>query len=282
VQCLVGIQYKDYKAETIIENDFSDYDEIFVINLGDVHIGNPFFCKSLFEQTLEFIKSYPNIFVILSGDLLENITKHSVGNMFEQVISPMEQKYKIIEYLTPIKDRIIGITTGNHESRKSNIDSDTDLTLDIAQALDIPYNPYAIINFLSVGSDIKKKNRPVYYSIHTTHGSGSGSTITSSLNVALKPTKKISGINIFFNGHNHLKLVVEMHDRVFYSQSKTVRELDYYVVSTGSYIEYGGYAAKLNLPSKALGSIGVILSGKTHNIIPMDVSSAIEYFKNKA
>jgi len=270
---------KTYSAEKIIENDLRDYDEVYVVNLGDVHVGNAYFNKKEFEKTLKFINDNDNVFVVLSGDLLENTTKSSVGSVYEQKLTPSEQKYIMIDYLKPIKSKILGCVSGNHEARKGNNDVDVDLTLDISQALGIPYNPYAIINYLSVGQDEKKKNRAVTYSIHTTHGSGGGATVTSSVNMALKPTKKISGINVYFNGHSHQKLYVQMHDRVFYSQSKVVRDMDYYVVSTGSYLNYGGYASKANLQSKSTGSMGVLLSGKSHNITPMDVNSAIWYFK---
>ena len=51
----------NYKTEEIIENDFSNYDEIFVINLGDLHIGNHCFNTKLFKDTVEFITNNDNV-----------------------------------------------------------------------------------------------------------------------------------------------------------------------------------------------------------------------------
>ena len=58
-----------------------------------------------------------NAYCILNGDLLNNATKTSVSDSYAEEIPPMEQINKAVELFSPIKDKILAILTGNHESR---------------------------------------------------------------------------------------------------------------------------------------------------------------------
>jgi len=127
---------------------------------------------------------------------------------------------------------------------------------------------------------MKKKGRSFNYSIHTRHGSSGGGSLATVAKNAVKGHDMVYGIDIFQTAHTHHPLVVKEHERVFYSQSKTVRDLDYYAITTGSFLSYGNYAAQKGLSSKSLGAMGVILSGKDcKSITPMDFESVRKYVK---
>ena len=266
----------NYKAEKIIENDFSNLDEVFVVNMADFHIGALNVDYELLKDTVDFIATKNNIFITLGGDLIDNGTKNSVGNIFEQTMTPKDQALYVIELLKPVKERIIGSVAGNHELRRDSINANIDWSEYIAEALGIKdkYNPYSIINYISVGKNEKKKGRSFYYSIHTRHGSAGGATLATVAKNSIKGHDMVSGIDVFQTAHTHHPLIVKEHERVFYSQSKTVRDIDYYAITTGSFLSYGNYAAQKGLKSKSMGAIGVLLSGKdSKNITPLDFES---------
>ena len=268
----MGIQYK---SETIIENDLSKYDEVIIFDLADIHLGNEAFDKSLFESDLKFIKETSNVFVILGGDLIENNTKNTVGSVFQQLLSPREQKRMIVDYLKPIKHKILGSVQGNHEARIDNKSSDTDIAEDIAGILGVPYNPFAVLNYISVGFN-EKINRPYRYSILTRHGSSGGTTISGAVNGSLKARNILLGVDIFMSGHTHQQSVIDTQDRIWYSQSKSVREINSKFITTGAYLSYsrGGYAVAHGMVGKKCGALGVVLSGLKKNIMVVDIPSA--------
>jgi predicted phosphodiesterase len=272
----------NYNTENIIENDFSSYDEIFLINLGDLHIGNHCFNKKLFKETLDFIDNTDNVRVILSGDLIENNTKNSVGNVLEQTITPREQIELIVEYFKPFKDKIIASVSGNHEDRRDARNADIDWAELIAGKLGVPYNPFSTINYIGIGQDHRKKNRPIYYSIHTTHSNGGtgGRTAGGAVNASVRSDNMVSGMDVYFSGHTHTQSVFNSVDRVFYHQSKSVREVHSKFVVTGAYLDYslGGYSAKSSLKPQKQGALGVLLTGGEKTITVMDIPSAKRYF----
>ena len=84
---------------------------------SDWHIGDQN-CdmKSINEQIKE-VSERDNVFVILNGDLMNNATKTSISDTYSETCSPMEQVKLAVSLLTPIKDKILSIVTGNHDIR---------------------------------------------------------------------------------------------------------------------------------------------------------------------
>ena len=77
------------------------------------------------------IASDQNAYIILGGDLMNNATRSSVSNVFEERIRPRDQKKQLVTLLEPVRDRILCMVSGNHE-RRSGKDADDDPTYDIA------------------------------------------------------------------------------------------------------------------------------------------------------
>ena len=67
---------------------------------------------------------------------MNNATKTSVSNVYAETMRPREQKRKLVEMLTPLRDKILVATPGNHE-RRSIRDVDEDPMYDIMCKLDL-------------------------------------------------------------------------------------------------------------------------------------------------
>ena len=58
-----------------------------------------------------------NAYIIINGDLLNNATKTSVSDSYAEDIPPMQQIQTAVEMFELLKDKILAITSGNHERR---------------------------------------------------------------------------------------------------------------------------------------------------------------------
>ena len=98
----------------VIKRDLgADFEDIELIPFGDFHLGAEECDEDEIVRTINYVKSKPNVFVILVGDLIENATRNSVGDVFGQLAIPQNQLNALVKLLEPIRDRILGINTGN-------------------------------------------------------------------------------------------------------------------------------------------------------------------------
>ena len=95
----------------------SDIDNLELAIFADEHIGDPFCDMKYLRERIEYVKSNDNVYCLLNGDIMDNATTTSVGDTYTQIYSPEQQIDLITELFLPIKDKILGITKGNHEHR---------------------------------------------------------------------------------------------------------------------------------------------------------------------
>ena len=110
---------------------------ITIIPISDVHFGA---LEHLGKEWIEFCKRIAdeeNTYIILGGDLVNNnVRTCGFINPYDDLVRPSEQKKRMVEFLEPIKDKILCAVTGNHEARSLK-DDDVDITYDIMAKLDI-------------------------------------------------------------------------------------------------------------------------------------------------
>lgn len=109
---------------------------ITIVPVADVHLGAIEHDNKAWCSFLRYVRTNKDVYLVLAGDLINNSLRTSVANPFDEVLRPREQKIRMVEYLKPIKDRILCAVPGNHE-RRSTKDSDIDITYDIMAKLDI-------------------------------------------------------------------------------------------------------------------------------------------------
>lgn len=109
---------------------------IVVYPIADVHYGSIDHQNKEWEAFINHVENTPNVYLLLAGDLINNNTRSSVGSPWDDTVRPREQKTRMVEYLLPLKDRILCCVSGNHE-RRSLKDADDDPTYDIMTKLDL-------------------------------------------------------------------------------------------------------------------------------------------------
>lgn len=219
------------------------FKEIRITTLADLHIGDRNADLKLIQCLIDEIKETPNLYCILNGDLMNNSTKTSVGNVYADTMTPSEQLYYLRDLLLPIKDKILCITTGNHERRTAK-DNDIHLSKTLATFLGLEdrWCDEGAMLFVRIGELSKKATgkgykRQVCYTIYVTHGSGSAKMA----NPALVLGNYIDA-DIYIHSHTHTPQV--RYGSVIRTDTKnsTINQYDRMFVVTGATLKYGGYA----------------------------------------
>lgn len=177
---------------------------------------------------------------------MNNATKTSVSDCYAEEIPPMEQISTLVDLLTPIKDKILFVTQGNHEARTYRNDG-IDLTGVVCANMNITdkYAREGGILFVRFGDTNRKdhgkeSNRKTCYSIYITHGSGGGRKEGAKA-IRLADMAAIVDTDVYIHSHTHLPFVMK---EAFYRidpRNSTVAKVDKLFVNTSAKLEYGGY-----------------------------------------
>lgn len=244
--------------------------DITIYPISDVHLG----AMELVEnEWYNFIKMVENsdAKLILAGDLLNNsIRSCKFANPFDEAIRPRDAKKRMVEYLDPVKDKILCVVSGNHEHRTFK-DDDQDLTYDICAKLDIEHLYRENIAYMKIScgskSAGKSKRKPSnVYTFAVTHGAGGGIYTGAAVNRDERFGNVIDGLDCLVTGHVHKGFVTKPAKVVIDTRNNQVRMTHYTVLSCVSWLNYGGYAARsMLLPAAACNPQSIHLSGKEKN-----------------
>lgn len=217
-----------------------DITELKIHTFADWHIGDESCNMDEIKKQIEEVKNDDNSYCILNGDLVNNATKSSVSDCYSATLSPMQQIETLVELLTPIKHKILAITTGNHERRTYKGDG-IDITKLVAKELklDDRYADSGAVIFVRFGWNALRK-RKHWYSIYVTHGCGGGKKAGGKVN-RLEDLVGIVDADIYIHSHTHLPFVMK---QAFYrtdSINSNVSIVDKLFVNTSAKLEYGGY-----------------------------------------
>lgn len=241
----------------LITHDLTGGHDVTIIPISDVHLGAAECMEKEFIEFVDKIRQSEHTYVTLGGDLLNNATKSSVSNIYDEVYRPSTAKRMMANILEPIRDRILCAVGGNHE-RRSSKDVDDDITYDIMAKLDIEnlYRENVAFLKLMLGNTLSKSghvNNGAYrptYCIAVTHGSGGGVLTGAGVNRNERWGYALDNVDALIVGHTHKpyttqpgKVYVDLHNN-------QVKVRPFKVISSTSWLGYGGYAAqKMLLPS---------------------------------
>lgn len=218
----------------LIQSKYEDLDHLTIYPLGDVHIGSKEFDLELFKAWIEMVKNDPNGAVVIIGDMMNMGLRNSKSNVYEETLSPMQQKELCYELLKPIKNKIIGGCSGNHEYRAVK-EVGTNPLYDVFCRMGIEdrYRENVCFIKLTVGKNGKNPNT---YGVVLTHG--------SSKNKEEKWNATVDGCDCFISGHTHKG----SHDpkgkiKMDLSHNK-VKTVGYQEVVVVPFQKYGGYAIR--------------------------------------
>lgn len=237
----------------MIQHQFPGGHDIIVIPISDVHLGAAECKEKEWLEFIKFVKDTPNMYITLGGDLLNNATKSSVSNIYDEVYRPSTAKRMMVEMLEPIKDRILCAVGGNHE-RRSSRDVDDDITYDIMTKLDIEnlYRENIAFVKIQLGNREKRydyKRRPTYVLV-VTHGAGGGILTGAAVNRNERFGYILDGADALIVGHTHKPFTTQPGKIQIDPRNNRISIKPFKVISSTSWLEYGGYAAqKMLLPS---------------------------------
>ena len=233
---------------TMIVRHFPDKKDLKIYPISDVHLGAAEHMESAWREFRTKVLSEDNSYLILAGDLINNATRTSVSNVFDELMRPREQKKLMVEMLKPLKDKILCAVPGNHEGR-SGRDADDDPMYDICAKLDIEdiyRENMAFIKIRCGKLDTDGEYNPTYM-IAVIHGNGGGLLTGGAVNRAERFGYAIDGADVLILGHTHKPFVTQPGKIKIDPYNCKVSVKPFKVVSATSWLEYGGYAARKNL-----------------------------------
>lgn len=219
---------------TLIDAKFNNLEGLNIYPLGDVHIGSKEFDLELFQKWIETVKSDPFGAVVIIGDMMNMGLRTSKSNVYEESLSPMEQKELCYELLYPIADKIIAGCSGNHEYRAVK-EVGMNPLYDVFCRLRIEdrYRENACFIKLTVG---KQGKNPNTYGVVLTHG--------SSKSKDEKWTYAVEGCDCFISGHTHLGTHQPLGKIRMDLTHNKVKTVGYQHIVVMPFQRYGGYAVR--------------------------------------
>lgn len=213
--------------------------------IADVHLGAQEHMAKEWEDFCGRVLNDPNAYLILGGDLINNTTRNSVSNIFDETMRPREQKRVMTEMLAPLKDRILCALPGNHEGR-SGKDADDDPMYDIMCKLDLEDLWRENIAFvkLRIGNQESSGDKNPTYMLVVMHGAGGGIFTGAAVNRNERFGYVLDGADALLVGHSHKPLVTQPGKIYIDKYNNKVSIKPFKVIVATSWLTFGGYAAK--------------------------------------
>jgi UDP-2,3-diacylglucosamine pyrophosphatase LpxH len=187
---------------------YESADEVHLYIISDVHVGAHGFDKKSFMRYVAQIRDDDKAAVVVLGDLIDNATQGSKGCVFSQRMMPQKQIEKIIEYLTPIKDKIVFFCSGNHESRTfRQTGSDPGYTMCLGLGCLDRYN--YVHGFISI------KTKGKTHKLYATHNIGKSESKLKTM------ARSHPDCDVIVGGHIHQTKVVPVAQQLHNGKIKT-------------------------------------------------------------
>lgn len=228
--------------EPIILN-FPTNDDITIYPLADLHIGAK---EMLMKEWVRFknqLLSEPNSYVTIGGDMMNNGTKNSVSNVYEETMRPREQKRWLADELREIKDKILCVVPGNHEFRSAKEVDDNPL-YDVCCKLDIEdrFRENGAVLLMRMGDMKGDGKRNPSYAGCVLHGSGGGFLTGSAINKNERFGYYFDGLDFLIVGHTHKPVNTAPSKIYIDKQNRKVSLKPFRVIVSTAWLDYSGYA----------------------------------------
>jgi predicted phosphodiesterase len=245
----------------VINMELPKYAEIEIYPIGDLHIGDKLHDEERAKQLIKEVKAEENRYIILNGDIINNATRRSVSNVYDEELTPNEQIDRTVAIFEPLKDRILCITEGNHENR-SYRESGFQIMYQVAQRLGISdrYSEGAYLLFVAFGKNNGRKNRKTVYSIYGKHGAGGGRKVGAKA-IRLFEMADVIDADIFIHSHTHVPIILR---RPFFRtdyRNRKATKIEQLFINTNAFLEFGGYGEEKGYPPASTKYPKIILDG---------------------
>lgn len=247
----------------------TDWPHANVYTLADLHIGDAHCNEAEVLDRVQAIADDPYGLCVCNGDLMNTALRSSVSDVYGELLSPMQQIAYLVDLLRPIKDKIIAVTTGNHEQRTYRTDG-IDITRLVCRELGIEdkYAPEGVLVFLRFGTrsrhsgHVNDRNPRQWYSIYATHGSGGGRKEGAKA-IRLADMAAIVDADIYIHSHTHLPMVMKQSFFRADSSNCMAKQVFKLFVNTGAAMGYGGYGQAQEFKPASTDTAHIRLDAKT-------------------
>lgn len=225
----------------------TDWETVNLYTLADLHIGDPHCNQTAVQEQIKRIQEDPYGLCVLNGDLLNTALRNSVSDVYGETLKPIDQIVELVTLIQPIKDKIIGITIGNHENRIYKNDGIDIMRLACRElGIEDKYAPEGILIFLRFGTVNSHarhmdSNPRRLFMIYLTHGSGGGRKEGAKA-MRLAELAGIVDADIYIRSHVHMPMSLRQSFYRTNSSNSSVKIVDKLFVNTAATMEYGGYA----------------------------------------
>ena len=252
---------------TLIQKQIPHNRDITVCAIADVHLGAAEHMEAAWREFRTKVLSEPDTYLILAGDLLNNATRSSVSNVFEETMRPRDAKRLMVEMLLPLRDKILCAVPGNHEWRSTK-DADDEPVYDIMCKLDLEDVYRENIAFLKIQMGDPKacgEKNPTYLFV-VSHGAGGGMLTGGAVNRAERFGYAIDGADVLVVGHTHKPFTTPPFKIKIDPFNNKVSTKPFRVVSCSSWMEWSGYAARKQLTPSGHVAQTILLGGNRKEI----------------
>lgn len=228
------------KMKVIKEKLRTDLKSLELHTFADEHIGDELCDIAKLQERIDYVAKTENAYCVLNGDILDYASRSSIGDIETREFNIMGQIQKGVELFSPIKDKIIAITSGNHENRayrKEGIDISRLIAMQLG--LEEKYSPTSAFIFLRFGMDNSRK-RPMCYTVYMLHGSGGGRKEGAKA-IRLADMASIADADIYIHSHTHLPMIMKQGFFRVDTANSAVANCTKLFVNTASGLRYGGY-----------------------------------------
>ncbi len=251
--------------------------------ISDIHIGSAGCDIRKLLETIKYIQDSPNRFWLGVGDYCEciNISDHRFDPysidprynipMLSRLIDT--QKEDFMSYLDPIKDKCLGLLTGNHEET-IRLRYHHDLLYEVCEkwnmrGCNIGYDGFIRLRFIRNKSTDSKPSSHVFV-IYASHGFGSSRTSGTKVN-RLEGVAHSFDADIIILAHEHKKVIAPPIIKLGLTERGDLVQHKQMAVMSGSfkksYVQGAtSYEEKTGYPPSDLGTVKIIITPATRDL----------------
>jgi len=202
-----------------------------LVPFGDLHLGYKTVNLEVIKRVIAYIEEHDCLWFGM-GDIIDNTSpRNKFYDQTTVTMTAQEQVFKFVDLVEPIKDKCIGLLTGNHEirSKKDGVDA----IAQIERMINLPkkYRNLGTQTYFSIKNTEGKK-----INFFATHGHGTCTVATTLIRKLLK-MHELAEADVYLMGHHHSLYYT---NRLYVTGKRSFTERWY--VSTGAYLGYwGGY-----------------------------------------
>ena len=221
----------------ILFNAPAEFETVEIYPIHDLHYGNEQFNLNKWKKLKEEILSEPNRYCIFVGDMMEMAIPGSKSDVFSQTETPEAQKEWISYELSgELKDRTIAVVSGNHEQNRATKICGLRPLYDACcyARLQEKYRENFAVVDIGVGQRRKdRKSQYVGFITHRARDLKGWSTADT-----------LEGFDFLLYGHDHDPKEHSRAHLAYDGKNKKLSVKSVETVNCGSFLTYGGYAAR--------------------------------------